>query len=206
MSLYELFNVKQSDSAYDIETAGKSALRQINPATVKQFIHKYNLDFNDEDIPILIQEMKKYIDSSASLLLNPPTRECYDALQRANTPNLQTITKARINYINANNSCVLFDKSVLEKLPLAEDTIKLSREGEKMKPHNLKCRFCAKDFTLDSYMIYQCKCTARIGHMKCANNFATEYKNRCPVCRGKLLARKEISKYMFWGIENKFKM
>ena len=206
MSLYELFNVQQSDSAYDIETAGKSALRQINPATVKQFIHKHDLDFNDEDIPILIQQMKKYIDSSASLLLNPPTRECYDALQRAKTPNLQTIMKARINYINANNSCVLFDESVLEKLPLAEDTIKLTREGEKMKSHNLKCRFCEKDFTLDSYMIYQCKCTARIGHLKCASNFSLEYKNRCPVCRGKLLARREISKYMFWCIENKFKM
>ena len=206
MSLYELFNVQKSDSAYDIETAGKSALRQINPATVKQFINEHNLDFNDEDIPVLIQEMKKYIDSSASLLLNPPTRECYDALQRANTPNLQTLTKARINYINANKSGVLFDESVLDMLPLAEDTIKLTREGEMLPKHDLKCRFCAKDFTLDSYMIYQCKCTARIGHVKCANQFTIEYKNRCPVCRGKLLARREISKYMFWCIENKFKM
>ena len=206
MSLYELFNVSSSDSAYDIETAGKSALRQINTGTVKQFIHKYNLDFNDEDIPMLIQEMKKYIDSSASLLLNPPTRECYDALQNANTPTLQTITKARINYINANNSDVLFDISVFDMLPLAEDSIKITTEGEKLKPHNLKCRFCAKDFTLDSFMIYQCKCTARIGHVKCANKFTIEYKNRCPVCRGKLLARREISKYMFWCIENKFKM
>jgi len=206
MSLYDLFNVSSSDSAYDIETAGKSALRQINTGTVKQFIHKYNLDFNDEDIPMLIQEMKKYIDSSASLLLNPPTRECYDALQNANTPTLQTITKARINYINANNSDVLFDNSVFDMLPLAEDSIKITTEGEKLKPHSLKCRFCAKDFTLDSFMIYQCKCTARIGHIKCASDFSLEYKNRCPVCRGKLLARREISKYMFWCIENKFKM
>lgn len=206
MSLYDLFNVKQSDSAYDIETAGKSALRQINPATVKQFISLYNLDANDEDIPILIQQMKKYIDSSASLLLNPPTRECYDALQRANTPTLQTLTKARINYINANNSCVLFDDSVLDMLPLAEDSIKLTTEGEENKPHNLMCRFCGKDFKLDCYMIYQCKCTARIGHVKCASDFSLEYKKRCPVCRGKLLVRKEISKYMFWCIEKKFKM
>tara|TARA_B100001989_G_C24365455_1_gene376681 strand:+ start:91 stop:711 length:621 start_codon:yes stop_codon:yes gene_type:complete len=206
MSLYDLFNVKKSDSAYDIETAGKSALRQINPATVKQFINKHKLDFNDDDIPVLIREMKKYIDSSASLLLSPETRECYDALQRANTPNLQTLTKARINYINANNSGVLFDNSVFDMLPLAEDSINLTREGEMLPKHDLKCRFCAEDFTLDSFMIYQCKCTARIGHVKCANKFTIEYKNRCPVCRGKLLARREISKYMFWCIENKFKM
>ena len=33
-----------------------------------------------------------------------------------------------------------------------------------------------------------------------------EYKKRCPVCRTNLLKRKEISKYMFWSIENKFKL
>ena len=55
-------------------------------------------------------------------------------------------------------------------------------------------------------MIYQCKCSARIGHVGCADKFAKEYKNKCPVCRGMLLKRYTISKYMFWGIDKKFKI
>ncbi len=207
MSLYELFGLNPNANAFDIETAGKSALRTINPTSVKQFIIKYNLPYTDEEIFTLINNMKKHIDSSASLLLDPPTKDCYDALVTASTRPQQTLAKARVDYLNSQKGAVVFDDSVYELLPLACKEAKVvgSLKTES-KPKPLSCRWCKKEFSLSNYKIYQCKCTARIGHTECADNFEMEYAGRCPVCRTNLLARYEISKYMFWSIEDKFKM
>ncbi len=207
MSLYELFGLSTNANAFDIETAGKSALRTINPTTVKQFIINNNLPYTDEDISTLINNMKKHIDSSASLLLDPPTKDCYDAVLAASTKPQQTLAKARIDYLNSQKGAVVFDDSVYQLLPLACKEAKVvgSLKTES-KPKPLSCRWCKKEFSLSNYKIYQCKCTARIGHKQCADDFEMEYAGRCPVCRTNLLARYEISKYMFWSIESKFKM
>ena len=207
MSLYELFGLSVNANAFDIETAGKSALRTINPTTVKQFIINNNLPYTDEEISTLINNMKKHIDSSASLLLDPPTKDCYDAVLAASTKPQQTLAKARIDYLNSQKGTVVFDDSVYQLLPLACKEAKVvgSLKTES-KPKPLSCRWCKKEFSLSNYKIYQCKCTARIGHKQCADDFEMEYAGRCPVCRTNLLARYEISKYMFWSIESKFKM
>ena len=207
MSLYELFGLSANANAFDIETAGKSALRTINPTTVKQFIINNNLPYTDEEISTLINNMKKHIDSSASLLLDPPTKDCYDAVLAASTKPQQTLAKARVDYLNSQKGAVVFDDSVYQLLPLACKEAKVvgSLKTES-KPKPLSCRWCKKEFSLSNYKIYQCKCTARIGHKQCADDFEMEYAGRCPVCRTNLLARYEISKYMFWSIESKFKM
>ena len=207
MSLYELFGLSTNANAFDIETAGKSALRTINPTTVKQFIIKNNLPYTDDEISTLINNMKKHIDSSASLLLDPPTKDCYDAVLAASTKPQQTLAKARIDYLNSQKGAVVFDDSVYQLLPLACKEAKVVG-GLKIesKPKPLSCRWCKKEFSISNYKIYQCKCTARIGHKQCADDFEMEYAGRCPVCRTNLLARYEISKYMFWSIEDKFKM
>tara|TARA_E500000331_G_C17184296_1_gene681964 strand:- start:162 stop:785 length:624 start_codon:yes stop_codon:yes gene_type:complete len=207
MSLYELFGLSANANAFDIETAGKSALRTINPTTVKQFIINNNLPYTDEEISTLINNMKKHIDSSASLLLDPPTKDCYDAVLAASTRPQQTLAKARVDYLNSQKGAVVFDDSVYQLLPLACKEAKVvgSLKTES-KPKPLSCRWCKKEFSLSNYKIYQCKCTARIGHKQCADDFEMEYAGRCPVCRTNLLARYEISKYMFWSIESKFKM
>lgn len=207
MSLYELFGLSTNANAFDIETAGKSALRTINPTTVKQFIINNNLPYTDEEISTLINNMKKHIDSSASLLLDPPTKDCYDAVLAASTRPQQTLAKARVDYLNSQKGAVVFDDSVYQLLPLACKEAKVvgSLKTES-KPKPLSCRWCKKEFSLSNYKIYQCKCTARIGHKQCADDFEMEYAGRCPVCRTNLLARYEISKYMFWSIESKFKM
>ncbi len=207
MSLYELFGLSVNANAFDIETAGKSALRTINPTTVKQFIINNNLPYTDEEISTLINNMKKHIDSSASLLLDPPTKDCYDAVLAASTRPQQTLAKARVDYLNSQKGAVVFDDSVYQLLPLACKEAKVvgSLKTES-KPKPLSCRWCKKEFSLSNYKIYQCKCTARIGHKQCADDFEMEYAGRCPVCRTNLLARYEISKYMFWSIESKFKM
>ncbi len=207
-TLYELFNVEDKSSPYDIETAGKSALRTINAATIKQFLNNNNVDFSDDDIKKLILNMKKYIDSSASVLLEPSTRELYDSLIESSTMSVshQSLVKARIEYMNANCTGVKFDNSVFEYIPKAENLTVVPNNPTLSKSPLLKCRWCVNSFKLDDFSILQCKCTARIGHNECALKFENEYKFKCPVCRGKLLKRKEISKYMFWCIESKFKM
>jgi hypothetical protein len=207
-TLYDLFNVDDKSSPYDIETAGKSALRTLNAATIKQFLNNNNVDFSDEDIKILILNMKKYIDSSASVLLEPSTRELYDSLIESNTMPVahQSLTKARIEYMNANCNGVKFDNSVFEYIPKAENLTVVPNLTTQSKLPLLKCRWCIDSFKLDEFSILQCKCTARIGHNECAKKFELEYKTKCPVCRGKLLKRREISKYMFWCVESKFKM
>ena len=207
MSLYELFGLDGNANAFDIETAGKSALRTINPTTVKQFIIKHNLPFTDEEIFTLINNMKKHIDSSASLLLDPPTKDCYDAIIAASTKPQQTLAKARVDYLNSQKGALGFDDSVYGLLPLACKEAKIvGHLKTDSEPKPLSCRWCKKEFSLSNYKIYQCKCTARIGHKQCADDFEMEYTGRCPVCRSNLLARYEISKYMFWSVESKFKM
>lgn len=207
-TLYNLFNVDDKSSPYDIETAGKSALRTINAATIKQFLNNNNVDFSDEDIKNLILNMKKYIDSSASVLLEPSTRELYDSLIESKTMSVshQSLMKARIEYMNANCTSVKFDDSVFEYVPKAENLTVVQNNPTQSKLPLLKCRWCVHSFKLDDFSILQCKCTARIGHNECAHKFESEYKFKCPVCRGKLLKRREISKYMFWCVESKFKM
>ena len=207
MSLYDLFGLDGNANAFDIETAGKSALRTINPTTVKQFIINHNLPYTDEEIFTLINNMKKHIDSSASLLLDPSTKDCYDAVLAASNRPQQTLAKARVDYLNSQKGAVVFDDSVYELLPLACKEAKVvGGLKTESKPKPLSCRWCKKEFSLSNYKIYQCKCTARIGHKKCADDFEMEYTGRCPVCRSNLLARYEISKYMFWSVEDKFKM
>ena len=207
MSLYDLFGLDGNANAFDIETAGKSALRTINPTTVKQFIINHNLPYTDEEIFTLINNMKKHIDSSASLLLDPSTKDCYDAVLAASNRPQQTLAKARVDYLNSQKGAVVFDDSVYELLPLACKEAKVvGGLKTESKPKPLSCRWCKKEFSLSNYKIYQCKCTARIGHKQCADDFEMEYTGRCPVCRSNLLARYEISKYMFWSVESKFKM
>ena len=151
--------------------------------------------------------MKKHIDSSASLLLDPSTKDCYDAVLAASNRPQQTLAKARVDYLNSQKGAVVFDDSVYELLPLACKEAKVvGGLKTESKPKPLSCRWCKKEFSLSNYKIYQCKCTARIGHKQCADDFEMEYTGRCPVCRSKLLARHEISKYMFWSVESKFKM
>lgn len=206
MSLYELFNITSNCSAYDIETAGKSALSKINLTNLKNFLKVNNISYEDNDLPNLLKRMQQYVDCSASLLLEPATKDCYDNIINANTAEIQTLAKARISYLNAQEGYVKFDDSVYKSLPQANDfTVALKEYKDVSKP-NLSCRWCRKAFKLDKYMIYQCKCSARIGHQECAMKFNKEYKGKCPVCRSKLLTRYQISKYMFWGIDKKFKL
>lgn len=208
MSLYDLFCVNNVTHPYDIETSGKSIMRNLNVGKLKNWLQENNMEYTDENVDTLITNMRRYISSSASVLLDPGLKDCYDAwLHSLNDTSRQSIAKARLVYMNAHNCDVHFGDGCFDMLTNAKnDFIQHRTSPMEQKEHDLNCRWCKKKFQLDSYSILQCKCAARIGHLECANAFSKEYKNRCPVCRTNLLKRKEISKYMFWSIENKFKL
>jgi hypothetical protein len=205
-TLYSLLSINPESSAYDIEGAGKALLRQLNPTVLKQFLNARLIDYTQDDVLPLMSAIKEYIDDSVSLLLEPATKDCYDCVMNATTPEMQTLAAARVSYLNTQDG-IRFDKSIYEHLPQARKEFEpVQRPSKCLKMPDLKCRWCTNTFQLTDYAIYQCKCSARIGHSNCAKSFAKEYKNKCPVCRTKLLARWQISKYMFWGIDNKFKI
>lgn len=213
MSIYELFNVEPTSHPYDIEKSIKSRLRAIKRADVMK---QWSINGgNVEDIDKLIEYMKFYIIQSGMIILNPSSKNCYDAWLKSidsTSSSLQTLTYHRIKWFNAHRTseCVSFDEILLKELTLAvpykvkdestPDTYKSAK--------GLKCRWCDDnmDLKMKTHLIYQCKCTARIGHENCARKFDKEYKGRCPVCRSTLLPRRDVSKYMFWSIDNKYKI
>ena len=209
MSIYDLFSVNEFTHPYDVESAGKTALRNLNVGNLKRFLQYKNLSFTDEEVKKLLQNMKLHVSASASILLDPGLKDCYDAwLQSLNSSEKQNIVRARLTYMNAHKCQVMFGKGCFDSLS-NNDSIyvpKLPLNNNGSKSQHLNCRWCKKNFSLTDFVTLQCKCTARVGHTSCANAFSNEYSNRCPVCRGSLLKRTEISKYMFWGIENKFKL
>ena len=169
---------------------------------------------NTEDISILIEYMKKYTLQSGMIILNPSTRDCYDSwLEAMENPSVKShsIAYQRMKWFNAHidrNSGTIFDTSMLNKLMLAKQYYVRQKPYTSSKTKPI-CRWCEKDMNIhekENTKIYQCKCTARIGHKKCGESFYKEYKGRCPVCRTNLLYRDNLSKYMFWSIDNKYKI
>ncbi len=212
MSIYELFNVEPTSHPYDIEKSIKSRLREIKRAdVVKLWSVKGG---NVGDIDKLMEYMKFYIIQSGMIILNPSSKNCYDAWlasMQSSSSSQQTLTYHRIKWFNAHGTKghVLFDESLLKGLTLALPYEKnVTRPSVYKSETILKCRWCEDSMALTekNHIIYQCKCTARIGHDNCARNFDKEYKGRCPVCRSTLLPRRDVSKYMFWSIDNKYKI
>lgn len=201
-SIYNLFSLHENSHPYDIETAGNRALLKVNASNIKEWLMEHNIAHNDSDINDLLKNMKQYISVSASILLDPGLKDCYDTWLHSLDGSNQTVAKARLSYINSQNMDVQFGKECFDRLTNAK-TLNYEAETTYQKvEHAPKCRWCKEPF--EAYSSLQCKCTARIGHKKCADEFCKEYKNKCPICRSNLLQRAEISKYMFWSVDEKF--
>jgi len=210
MSIYELFNVQPNSHPYDIEHSIKSRLREIKRTDV---LKKWSAMGGDsKDIDKLMEYMKFYTIQTGMIILDPTSKNCYDAwVQSISSPStsVQTLTYQRIKWFNTHCSdSVSFDESILNQLKLAKPIQKVNdtTPTQYTNDKNLKCRWCDNHMELKNHLIYQCKCTARIGHDSCARKFDKEYKGRCPVCRSTLLPRSEVSKYMFWSVDNKYKI
>jgi hypothetical protein len=167
------------------------------------------------NIKRVYEEGEQYLKTSARILLNPESRQLYDAyLDTIEHPTIEKIklTKARILWYNSNKNAVHFSKTMLEQLENTEIDRKQDDLEEVPKRHrkdNVKpiCRQCRGffDFNAD-YLVLHCDCTTRTGHTDCMNSFKDRVKGKCPVCRKALLVRYQISKYLFWQNKEKFKL
>jgi len=150
-----------------------------------------------------------YLKSSASMLLDPSARQCYDAwldVLKNPTPEKKALAKARILWFNQQKNPVQFSAQMLEQL--GDDTACIKATKKRKRPTSLRpqCRVCRNDFDFDSpYLVLHCHCTTRVGHVDCLTDFNNRVGKKCPVCRQQLLMRHQVSKYLFWNVREKFK-
>jgi hypothetical protein len=154
-------------------------------------------------------EGHKYLKTSASMLMDPSARQCYDAwLDTLSNPTAEkkALTKARFLWYNQQNNTVKFSETMLKSLGDEVSCVK-NKKQKKMVPVKPICRECRCNFDFDEpYLVLHCHCTTRVGHNECLSNFNQRCKGKCPVCRQQLLMRSQVSKYLFWNVKEKFKL
>lgn len=216
MDIYSLFML---DKSADSLTILDRCLAKIKKWTFEKVLEK--LKKNDKmhgavNIKSVYEEGRNYIRASASILLDPSARQCYDAyLDCLDSPTTEKIalTRARIVWYNSNKTnSVEFSDTMIKKLekakPKAGDRPLRSAEppAKKQKMTKPICRQCRCEFDFQkSYLVLHCDCSTRCGHNDCMKNFKKRVGGKCPVCRKKLLERHQISKYLFWQHKEKFK-
>lgn len=155
------------------------------------------------------ESMRIYLCSTAIMLLEPSSRQCYDLwldALRDQTPIKIKMARAQIEWFNAHNAHLglRFDTNMLDQLPSinSKPVATPNHVDESIKK---LCRYCSKPLG-DQHHIVQCQCTARIGHMDCGEGFFNEFKGKCPVCKQMLLKRHDVSKYLWWNAKSKYKI
>lgn len=150
-----------------------------------------------------------YLKTMAAMLLDPSARQCYDAwLDTCSSSNEQrrTLTRSRILWFNNNSDSILFSENMLEDLKPKKEAIVIKKNNKRFRL-TPQCRSCRKDFNLSGeYLVLHCHCTTRVGHSSCMVDFSKKNKGKCPVCRQILLKRRQISKYLFWNVKEKYKV
>lgn len=158
-------------------------------------------------------EGQEYIKSLAVMLLDPAARECYDAwLDTLESPSFEKnqLMRSRLQWFNSNmhSSPIVFSDSMIQELNQKKCEKICKQRSKNVRIANLKpnCRICNKSFSFDEpFVAFHCHCTTRVGHTACLNDFSLRFKNKCPVCRSKLLVRHTISKYLFWNVRDKYR-
>ena len=158
-------------------------------------------------------EGQEYIKSLAVMLLDPAARECYDAwLDTLESPSFEKnqLMRSRLQWFNSNmhSSPIVFSDSMIQELNQKSCTKSCTQATKNVRIASLKpnCRICNKSFSFDEpFIAFHCHCTTRVGHTDCLNDFSSRFKNKCPVCRSKLLVRHTISKYLFWNVRDKYR-
>lgn len=155
------------------------------------------------------ESMRLYLCSTAIMLLEPSSRQCYDLwldALRDQTPIKVKMARAQIEWFNAHNAHLglRFDTTMLSQLPCM-DSKPVAKIQNVIGGTEKLCRYCSKSLG-DQHHIVQCQCTARIGHVDCGEGFFNEFKGKCPVCKQMLLKRHDISKYLWWNAKQKYKI
>jgi hypothetical protein len=208
-SVYALFGLDSKSSPHDIL---KQCRDKCDQWTLETVTHRLKETMAVEQAVVNAKSVydagDTYLKSSASMLLDPSARQCYDAwldVVDNPTPEKKALTKARFLWFNQQDNIVKFSEAMLSCLGDKVVSIKPQRKRKRMctQPICRECR-CGFDFQ-EKYLVLHCHCTTRVGHVECLTNFDTRNGHKCPVCRKQLLMRHQVSKYLFWNVKEKFK-
>lgn len=208
-SVYKLLSIDSKSSPLDILNQCKKYLSMWDLSAVEK---KLRLSMPPEEATVCAQQVfeegQKYIKSVGRMLLDPSARQCYDAwldVQVAPTAEKVSLTRARLSWFNGQDTGFKFSDSMISQLASPEQ-VHIKRSVKRKFTTKPICRGCDESFNFqDPYLVLHCHCTTRVGHVKCMQDFAKEIKNKCPVCRQRLLHRHQVSKYLFWNVKKKFK-
>lgn len=208
-SVYTLLNLDEKASPNDVLLRCQQYLSSWNLRAIEQ---KLRGRMSPEEATVCAQRVFRdgelYLKSIATMLLDPSSRQCYDAwidAQISPTPEKRALTRARLSWFNGQSSTFAFADTMLSNLK-SEEQVQLKRSKKRKFSCKPLCRKCEKEFSFqEPYLVLHCHCTTRVGHASCMQEVATEINNKCPVCRQRLLHRHQVSKYLFWNVKEKFK-
>jgi len=208
MDVYQLLKISKTASPIEIMEKCKQYCAEWSLSAVQ---HKLSRQMSREEAAVCAADVwkhgKNYLNSLATVLLDPSARQCYDAwleVKDSGSPEMIALTRARIQWFNSMSTNVRFSENMLKCL----DDTEVQPKPPPMRELSSKpiCRQCQCPFDFNSpYLVLHCDCTTRVGHVSCIKNFSARVKHKCPVCRQRLLQRHQVSKYLFWNVKEKFK-
>jgi len=210
MSVYSLFGLQATSCPLEILKRCRTYCEEWTLAAVTNTL-KQTLSPAEASVSAqrLHAEGEIYLKSCAAILLDPSARQCYDAflgaIQSSATTASKKLTRSRLLWFNSHASTITFSTEMIDMIQIEANKPpkKKQRRVANTKP---QCRECLTSFDLNQpYLVLQCHCTTRVGHLPCLEGFHERTKGKCPVCRQTLLKRQQVSKYLFWNIKEKYK-
>lgn len=211
-SAYDLLKVRPDASPQQIMHKCEEYCRRWN---IKDIRRQLSSCMSAEEAATVAMQVfrdgDQYIRSVASMLLDPSARQCYDAWLDAKNPasssEIRRLAKARISWFNQCGHPIAFSSTMIEDIGAYEDRRQEKAITKCEMPTQPQCRECQKPFDFKKpYLVLHCHCTTRVGHTDCMHRFVSSCKlGKCPVCRQQLLKRRQVSKYLFWNVKQKYR-
>ena len=119
-SSYDLLKLSKQASPIEILEKCKQYFEEWTLSSVQQ---KLSLQMSREEAAVcavdVYEKGKTYLDSIATMLLDPSARQCYDAwldVRKNRSPELAALTKARFQWFNSTSKTLRFSEFMLESL------------------------------------------------------------------------------------------
>ena len=210
-SVYSLFGLDRSAAPLQILARCRQQCSEWSIQNVRRKLGEF---LSEEQATLVAEKVfmdgEQYLKSCAAILLDPSSRQCYDAwldaIRPGEIPEKMTLTRSRLLWFNQTTKSIKFSDEMIERLNVDVPTCKKRKRSLVSMTTAPTCRSCHLPFNFeDDYLVLHCHCTTRVGHVKCLNDFAKRMKDKCPVCRQTLLKRHQVSKYLFWNVKEKYK-
>ncbi len=212
-SVYGLFGLSRDTSPNIILSRCKDYCGAWTMSDVRQKLS----NCHGESISALNSELvhdfgKSYLNAAAAILIDPSAKQCYDAwldARSSGSPEKVKLTRSMLLWYNQTSTNITFSKKMIDQLvpiPEGPSTLVPTKTQTVQVSTSPKCRCCRSEFDFsEDYLILNCHCTTRVGHVGCMNDFSERMNGKCPVCRQQLLKRHQVSKYLFWNVKDKYK-